>query len=148
MDESFRRLGVVQLVQGADRTVLRRLTDTDVTFPHPTLSLTHTGDRAYAVRTEGTAGVGIDAEGWRQVDPRMARFFLSDADARPYDLLRLWTVKEAVFKATSENHSLVLTDFIVLDATRAVGPRGERYEYATTDLPTGPLTVAVRKESP
>lgn len=144
------RLGVpVQVAVVAEppagRTALRAVTPHDVAFPHPTVSLTHAGGLAVAVCTEGTAGVGVDHEPWRAVDPRMLRFFLTPDDA-PGDPLRLWTVKEALFKATADNGSYVLTDFTVVDGSTGRGPRGEHLTYATTDLPTGPLTIAVRKE--
>ena len=57
---------------------------------------------AVAARCDGDQdGLGVDFEGWRPMDPRIARFYLHP-DERG-DLLRLWTVKEAVFKATPGN---------------------------------------------
>ena len=48
------------------------------------------------------AGIGVDVEPARQVAPAAARLFLSmreHARATPRDWLRLWTIKEAAFKA-------------------------------------------------
>ncbi len=46
-------------------------------FPHAEISLTHATDIAIAAGATGVAGVGIDYEQWREVHPRMARWFLS-----------------------------------------------------------------------
>jgi acyl carrier protein len=84
-------------------------------FPHPRLSLAHGGDGAIAAGTvrHWAAGLGVDYEADRPVDPRAARFFLTDAEqawlarlprpGRAAGQLRLWTVKEAVFKADLAN---------------------------------------------
>lgn len=123
-------------------------------FPHPRLSLTHAGGAAYAVLAAGgaVAGTGIDFEAARSVvDPRTARFFLSpderDAAASGDHLLRLWTVKEALFKATPENAGVVLADYRLADPSArsgsAAGPGGEDLRYATVATVGGVLTVAV-----
>jgi len=122
-------------------------------FPHPSLSLTHAGGFGLAALAgAGPVGTGIDYEPWRaSVDSRTARFFLRPAEraaaGTAEDLLRLWTVKEALFKATPGNAGDVLADFEVAEPGRpwgaAAGPRGERLRYASTALPGGVLSVAV-----
>lgn len=122
-------------------------------FPHPRLSLTHAGGRAFAVTTEGpAAGVGVDYEPRRSwVDPRTARFFLGPAEraaATTADaLLRLWTVKEALFKATPGNAGAVLGDYALdrpgAPGGTARGPGGALLRYATTPAAGGVLAVAV-----
>lgn len=133
---------------GADTSGLR--------FPHPRLSLTHAGGRAFAVHiaAAGVVGTGIDYEPWRRPpDPRTARFFLRPGeratalDATGTDLLRLWTVKEALYKATPDNAEVVLLDYELHDPRcaqgSATGPRGERLHYASLVTFTGVLSIAV-----
>ncbi len=123
----------------------------ELCFPHEALSLTHAGHIAVAARAEQVAGVGVDYEPWREVNLRTSRFFLRPveqaavSDSR--DLLRLWTLKEALFKATPANAECWLTDFDLPDpqatAGRVVGPRGETLQYAGVDVGIGHLAVAV-----
>lgn len=97
-------------------------------------------------------GVGIDCEQWKDsADLRTARFFLSPAEQRwavdARSLLRLWTVKEALFKATPDNAEAVLSDFEIADPAGrsgpATGPRGELMHYVSIELDHGWLSVAV-----
>jgi len=122
-------------------------------FPHPRLSLTHAGGRAFAVSAEGpAAGVGIDYEPERSsVDPRAARLFLAPAERAAATtagaLLRLWTVKEALFKATPGNAGAVLGDYALdrpgAPGGTARGPGGAVLRYATAPAAGGVLAVAV-----
>lgn len=70
-------------------------------------SLTHAGKRMYAITAGHTSlnGIGIDFEPWRVLDSRHARMMLTPQErlraqqASNEDLLRIWTIKEALFKA-------------------------------------------------
>lgn len=117
-----------------------------VTFPDRRLSLTHAAGVAVAARCEGRqAGVGVDFEGWRAIDERAARFFLQPHERG--DLLRLWTVKEALFKATPANAGAVLVDYALDDPLAHEGAATDRhgrgFEYLSRRRPDGWLTVAV-----
>lgn len=98
----------------------------DVQFPHPRLSVSHSGRMAVAIGASSPAanGVGVDLEYRRGIDSGAARFFLDDdeqataqrlVDERalnlPAILLQLWTVKEAVFKADLENNGQMLRNY-------------------------------------
>lgn len=73
----------------------------------PERSLTHAGNRLYAMTAYGksTLGMGVDFEPWRAMDARHARLMLTPQErgqahnASAEDLLRIWTIKEALFKA-------------------------------------------------
>jgi len=92
-----------------------------LSFPHPTLSLSHAKDWAVAIGVLAGPmkidGIGIDLELNRPVQDEHARFYLSkseresaiDEDQR----LRLWTVKEALFKADPDNHDSVIGHYRV-----------------------------------
>lgn len=117
-----------------------------VAFPNRCLSLTHAGGVAVAARCDGAqAGLGIDLEGWRTIDARAARFYLRPEETG--DLLRLWTVKEALFKATPGNAGAVLVDYQIDDPHALSGVAGDRhgrtFEYLSRRRPEGWLTVAV-----
>lgn len=107
-------------------------------FPHPRVSVSHTERAgAAAVLLDGPArGVGVDLEHDRAVPPGMARFYLSDAEVSG-DLLRLWTVKEAMFKADLDNAERMLRDY------RAADPA---YRCVSARHLGGWLTVATRME--
>ena len=93
----------------------------------------------------GQVGLGVDFEDERPVDPRVARFYLRDHEQG--DLLRLWTVKEALFKATPDNGDATLLDYEVADpealAGTATDRAGRRFRYSSGRLRQGWLTIAV-----
>lgn len=114
-------------------------------FPHPELSLTHTGDVAIAVGIDGAEGIGIDLETKTPSD-RAARRFLSPRELGG-DARRLWTVKEACFKADLDNAGVTVSEFLIDDPASPVGRarRGDRaFLYASTEAFHGWLTVAIR----
>jgi hypothetical protein len=122
-------------------------------FPNRAISLTHAGELALAVHTDDDyEGIGIDFEPWGpEVGPRAAHLFLSQAELvgplPPGGLLALWTIKEALYKATPGNKDDLLVDFEVHDTAAlcggATGPRGETLRYAALRLEPGSLAVAV-----
>lgn len=146
-----------------------------LTFPNSRISLSHSAGFAVAAAFlseapapasdpfSGTRGIGVDFEGHRPVKADTVRFFLSDAErSRPEaaslaerDLLRLWTVKEALFKADPGNRSEgwhlgsnqvegSLTAFSGI--ARSAGGRLFRYLSLAPD--EGFLTIAVSQGSP
>ncbi|OSC41575.1 4'-phosphopantetheinyl transferase superfamily protein [Mycobacterium decipiens] len=108
---------------------------TRYTFPHPRISLSHTeriGAAAVVVDpTQLVTGVGIDVESDRDADPRAARFFLGERDRawlttlptaeRRRHQVSLWTVKEALFKADTNNERATLRDYALVDPAAATG---------------------------
>ena len=136
------------------RAVLKPLVDgadtAGVAFPHRTLSLSHSGPMAVAVSVDGDGGgAGVDLETRAEADPRAARFFLHEDEqtASPHDVLRLWTVKEALFKATPDNADRRLLDYRVTDPSAATGTAtdvaGRTFRYASGLLDRCRLTVAL-----
>jgi len=138
--------------------VFRRLSEssdpTSIRFPNPRFSLSHTTHTAVAVGVERGQGIGVDVEEGHPVDPRAARFFLSPDEMRQdiskIDLLRLWTVKEALFKADPDNRGRGLCDYVVDSPSHweglAAHPTGIRFAYATRPMAGGFLSIAFRYE--
>ena len=127
-------------------------------FPHPKLSLTHSETWAIAVGSSSPKllGIGVDLEVKGVPKPETARRFLNPAELvwlrrmdeadRPKMLHRLWTVKEATFKADPENPGKTLRDYGLADPGFVAGKarRGERVFYYTSfEVPDGFLSVAV-----
>lgn len=138
------RAALKQVVDGGDTSL--------VCFPHRCLSLTHAAGIAVAARAEGgQAGVGVDFEGPHATDPRIAPLFLvereREAAAGPDDLLRLWTVKEALFKATLDNDGTSFVDYEVAEPAALAGDAldhtGRRLRYVSGLFGGGWLSVAV-----
>ncbi len=140
---------------GPDTTLVR--------FPHRAYSLAHTAGLAAAVRVREPAvlGVGIDIERpSRQPQMRAAHFFLTETERswvdtqlegrRPACLLRLWTVKEALYKANPENASTVLAEY-QLDEPGAESARARivmessvfLFQYVTCTFEDAVVSVAV-----
>ncbi|HEY2042909.1 MAG TPA: 4'-phosphopantetheinyl transferase superfamily protein [Jatrophihabitans sp.] len=94
--------------------------------PASPTSITHSGGWGACVTalspvSEHVVGVGVDAEPLRDASARAARFFLdsdeqawlADAQAsiRAAEQVRMWTIKEAVFKADPDNAEHILMDY-------------------------------------
>jgi 4'-phosphopantetheinyl transferase EntD len=128
--------------RAALKALLGDIDTSTLRFPHPELSLTHTEDVAVAVACEGAAGVGVDLE-LRTPSERAARRFLSEAEfaaAGGSDgWLRLWTVKEACFKADLQNKGRTILEYAVQDP---------RFRHASVRVFGGWLTVALAVAPP
>jgi phosphopantetheinyl transferase len=122
--------------------------DIDVlTFPNPRFSLTHSSDVALAVAEPSGCldGIGIDLEVDARIRPAAARFFLTGdeqswlrslkSERWPLHLLRLWCIKEAVFKADPGNAWQTLADYELASPGDARGEASMRgggdVEYAS-----------------
>lgn len=151
------------------KTLLRRRGENEDTtalrFPNPRFSLTHCRSFAVAVETRRDLfGIGVDLELDRVVPPAAARFFLTEPECRAIDvlpaaeqpaaLLRLWTVKEALYKADPDNAHAWFTHYAVDNprpgAGRATVSRGngDRHEeremrYTSFTFASGYLSFAV-----
>ena len=127
-------------------------------FPHPRISLTHSDTWAVAVGvgSSKTLGLGVDLEIKGAPKPDTARRFLNaselvwlrrmEEEERPRLLHRLWTVKEATFKADPDNAGKTLRDYALADPGYVAGKarRGDRvFHYASFEVPDGFLSVAV-----
>lgn len=125
-------------------------------FPHPRLSLSHCGRYAVALAALGSgSGLGVDLELRRELPDEAARFFLSRGEREQLlhtpgsALVRLWTVKEAVFKADPGNSGRGLLDYQVADPTarrgeaRVAGDATMLIRYASLRVRGGFLTAAV-----
>ena len=123
--------------------------------PCPGISLTHS-DRISIAAGIGTAqGIGIDFESWRQIEPAMLRCFLTETEREQltvpsnFTRLRLWTVKEALFKASAANQGLLLTDFEIGEVGVMTGrarncTRGNSaLRYTSFMLRQGLLSIAI-----
>jgi len=127
-------------------------------FPNPQLSLTHSESWAVAIglNSEKVAGLGVDLELKSIPKPETARKFLNPSELvwlrrmdeadHPRLLHRLWTVKEALFKADPENAGNTIRDYALADPGFVAGRarRGTRlFHYASFEVPEGFLSVAV-----
>lgn len=129
-----------------------------LTFPHPRLSISHSESWAVAVGTSSPKilGIGVDLEIKSAPKPETARRFLNPAEMvwlrrmdegeRPHLLHRIWTVKEATFKADPQNAQSSLREYGLADPGYAAGKarRGSQiFHYAAFEVPQGFLSVAV-----
>lgn len=127
-------------------------------FPQRCLSISHSTGVAVACGVADRSpvrGMGIDVERARTVSARLGRFFLRDEEASALgsvsneEVLRLWTVKEAIFKADPQNKDRVLRHYRVNDLRQGSGPAmhvdsGAGFYFASVPLVDGGwLTVAI-----
>lgn len=144
---------LLRLGEGDDTTAVR--------FPHPRFSLTHSGRYAVAIGTDSDrlAGIGVDLEVGRSPHPDSARFFLTPEEqawinrqkesARPAHLLRLWTAKEALFKADPKNDKTGLPDYRIKNPGAWRGTAFVRHgreiemRYASSPCGEGWISIAI-----
>lgn len=155
------RAALRRLLRGLDRGP-----DTaELEFPRPDMSLAHCAGLSVAVASldAGAAGLGVDLESERPMPPEAASFFLTErerarldrrpappvAEAPEAGLMRLWTVKEALFKADPANRSRILADYEVADAALRRGKASmrqgldaRRFRYVSHRLAGWHLTLA------
>ena len=119
----------------------------DLSFPNARFSLSHSADVALAVAEPSgcLAGIGVDLEVDARLQPAAARFFLTDDEQAwlqsqalercSHHLLRLWCIKEAVFKANPGNAGKLLADHEIQRPAEAKGEArtwtGRKMEYAS-----------------
>jgi 4'-phosphopantetheinyl transferase EntD len=140
-------------------------TDTShIDFPHRQFSLTHAGGSAFSIANiAGSAGIGIDYEPLRTVNPKIKRLFLNDTELRwletcqesevQQQIVRLWTNKEAAYKSCPDNSGRVLADFTIVDpgsrrSEVKVEPGSFRIRVACERHEEGYLSVAICEELP
>ena len=98
-------------------------------FPVPNFSLTHSGDYALAIYLPNGRGIGLDFQIHKPIKAGIEKFFLTKNELswlskQPIinyqdHILRLWTLKEAVFKA--DLHQTKLKDYQVLNLGKKSG---------------------------
>jgi hypothetical protein len=139
----------------------------EVKLPNQNLSVSHSGNRTLGIDVRASSGAcelvgtGLDYEVARKVNPRTARFFLQPAELewvaktnkahRNFHLLRLWTIKEALFKCdvTNRTSSRFLGQYQTDNPQDHAGTAKHpalpdvRFFYATTDLDDGLVSIAV-----
>jgi len=141
-------------------------TDTSLLqFPNSTISLTHSGKLAFALgvlANPNVAGVGIDYESYRPMRNGTSRFYLTpieqewvkqqpSANAASLEMLRLWTVKEGVFKADAHNQSARLMDYQITTPADLLGQahrtniHSKIIDYTSASLFDGFLTIALTR---
>lgn len=127
-----------------------------IRFPNARYSLSHSGGQAVAASALAR-GTGVDFECFRPIRAGTARFFLTEDEcalvaslpsgSRSAALLRLWTVKEALFKADVDNAERTMRDYRLCDPAATAGfartPDSAPQRYATRRTDAGVLTVAV-----
>lgn len=130
------------------RRELDGCTDIDtLRFPNRRFSLSHSADMALAVAepSGNLAGIGVDLEVDTRMQAQAARFFLTLRESQwlgtqaperwPHHLLRLWCIKEAVFKANPRNSGRMLMDHELDEPAQARGMAractGQMLEYTS-----------------
>lgn len=151
----------------AARARLDLSTDTTaLRLPDPCTSLTHAAGFAVAVAAPAGAlyGIGVDLEAWRETSPGASRFYLTDrergwlerspAQHQPDERIRLWTIKEAAYKACPDNQDLNLGRIELADpaadrgeaigvpATADRASAENRVSYASRWTPAGCVSLA------
>ena len=104
-------------------------------------------------------GIGMDVETNRGVHPDAARFFLTDSEREwlkeqpgitsSNTLLRLWTVKEAIFKADPDNGEKIIGEYILDEPSAWAGSAYRRdcrflqFHYTSIQMHDGFLSIAI-----
>lgn len=135
-----------------------------LSFPVAGYSLSHSSGRGVAVSCLSPVSkirVGVDIEMVRRLDRRSAKFFLSESEKRwlakcddsrvTLELIRLWTVKEALFKANMSCADRSLVKYGLFSPASSSGEAGHelsggRFRYATLASDGFYISCAVLEE--
>lgn len=146
-------------------SVLKQNEDTSLlAFPSPNFSLSHSGDCALAAASPNgdLCGLGVDIEMNRLVKPKMTKFYLTEQETsyintvsiekQNSELLRLWTIKEALFKADLNNRGMVIGNYSInrpadLCGTAIVKSKEDSptFSYISLLFPEACVSVAILK---
>ena len=134
-----------------------------IAFPHPRLSLSHSEGCAIAIgtRDERVNGLGVDLELRDGPRPASMRFFLAPSERtwvqaspeRSDRLLRLWTIKEALYKSFAQNRDTSFRDYVLADPAADAGSaelataHHAQFSYASFAIEGG-FVSAARREDP
>lgn len=131
----------------------------------PDHSLTHAGHSLFALAMKGTGfcGVGIDYEPWRALDHRHHAILLTTRERNQMpaasadsarQLLRIWTIKEACFKADRGGQQRWVTAYELQQPTQGFGRARlatadgvAHFRYLSMDVADGALSVAIKMEN-
>jgi hypothetical protein len=159
------RIGVAERGPDALALALRaadRTSDAALSWPCPFASLTHSRAIAIAIAVPPdvrAVGIGIDLEHERPVKPGMARLICGEherawlaalpAERQGAEVLRLWTAKEALYKADPGQGDAIVAEYTLANpgAPITTGRRRASDRPATvTSLrpPGGVLSVALQ----
>lgn len=149
--------------RGALKELLTRFHENPETsaihFPNSRFSLSHSGAYAIAVgvSADQVLGIGVDFQVRRTLSASLSRRFLSEDECRkflspnkPNSLLRLWSIKEALYKANPENRRTVLSAYSLvrpdalkrgLASSRSLPMK--RFIYCSMEFADGFLAVAI-----
>lgn len=124
-------------------------------------SLSHSGTWIWGISRKSGIGTGIDIECWRSLNMAHQRLILTMEEQRQAKnrslssetLLRLWTIKEACFKADTYRHSGWVTQYHVDNIFTQQGLaritsdyRTRSFRYISLPRPYGILSIAIREE--
>jgi phosphopantetheinyl transferase (holo-ACP synthase) len=131
-------------------------------MPDKRYSLSHCSNTVVAVgsRLAQPKGIGVDLEYGRKLTKQAVKLFLTESEqialknstsVYSQSALRLWTVKEAVFKADlNNNDNFWFFDYetdnphsIAGVATKLSNKNNKKFRYASTKYGDGFLTVAI-----
>ncbi len=130
------------------------------------ISLSHTKNNAYAIGiseyTNGTFGIGLDVELSRTMQRDWGRFFLTPSEQQwlsnipesslSNTMIRLWTLKEALFKADLNNRQFDLPDYQLKDPSQWTGDAFNihnklAFRYYSLKLDSIWLAIATRMDA-
>lgn len=133
-----------------------------LSFPQTSCSISHSQDTVVCTLSagKGLQGLGLDIELQRSVPIDAGRLYLSNREQRllknystysSNELLRLWTVKEALFKADIKNRKRSwLSHYECFnpqnwfgEARLHISTTKQRFKYATVRFQLGYLSIAV-----
>jgi phosphopantetheinyl transferase len=135
----------------------------EIEFPHRRYSLTHSGSYAVAVGTSSDEliGIGVDLEIYRPVRHETAPVFLDEREQAwlescpetsiTNELLRMWTIKESLFKSDPENGKRWFSDYQIETPASQSGraflkdANDADFRYVTVEFDEGFLSAAVHK---
>lgn len=121
-------------------------------------SISHSGPWIASIEShdQHCLGCGIDFETQNSISDSALGLFLTDREISwcakrrfKFDLIELWTIKEAVFKADPDNQNSVLSDYEIVapdeSSARKLTAGGADFRFHCLRFESGVLSAAVVK---
>jgi len=117
-----------------------------LSFPQLEISISHSSHWGIGVCLSNSQGTGIDLQCKKNISPRLRKRISNQNFEREssVETLKLWSIKEALFKANISNKNTFLKDYCLIDDSLACIARSKYFEYALWNWEYFYLACAVR----
>ncbi len=123
----------------------------NLSFPNKEISISHSKEIFVLLKIQGFNGVGIDLEFKQRNYSKKLRNRIINLEekevVKDFDTLKIWTIKEALFKANPQNNNTIIKNYIIKNSELASFKSNNSeiiFEYLCLDLKDFYFSCAIK----